>query len=132
MFLLDFLFYYITLYFIKRPQALSWSTPEQRAIYALSLITTCWLLGLEFFIVINFLQPINSNYLFINVFFTFGLMSLYKYIYVTNGRLEFLRSTGYSFLNLNENLCIVIAWMVMLLSAFFPCAVLISHMPPNK
>ncbi len=81
--LLDFLMYYLTLYFVKRPQALSWSSPEQRGIYALTLITTSWALALEFCFVVLFFKSINADYIYLNLFVAFGLNLVYNYIYVT-------------------------------------------------
>jgi hypothetical protein len=127
--LLDFLMYYLTLYFVKRPQALSWSSPEQRAIYGLSLITTSWLMALEFCFVVLFFRDINSYYIMLNVLVALGLMWIYNYIYLTRKRLDLLRSSGFNFFNLNDNICISIACVVLLVSFGLPCAVLVLNMP---
>jgi hypothetical protein len=127
--LLDFLMYYLTLYFVKRPQALSWSSPEQRAIYGLTLITTSWVLALEFCFVVLFFRSINSDYIFLNLFVAFGLNWIYNYIYVTKKRLDLLKSSGFNFINLNDDICILIAWVVLLVSFGLPCAVLVLNMP---
>jgi len=126
--LLDFFMYYLTLYYIKRPQTVSWSSPEQRAIYAVSLITTSWLLSLEFCLFIYVFKPINPDYLFFDVLAAFGLMWIYEYIYVKEKRLEVLRSSGFKFFNLNDNLCISMAWIGLIVSFALPFAVLVLSM----
>jgi len=127
--LLDFLMYYLTLYFVKRPQALSWSSPEQRAIYGLSLITTSWLMALEFCFFMLFFRNINSDYLLLNVIVALGLMRIYNYIYMDRKRLDLLRASGFNFFNLSDNICIIIACVVLLVSFGLPCAVLVLNMP---
>ena len=126
---LDFFMYYLSLYYIKRPEAVSWSSPEQRAIYALSLITTSWLLALEFFVFVYFFKPVNSEYLLLNILIVFGLLRIYNYIYVTRRRLDKLRSSRFNFFNLNENICMLIAFIGLIISFILPCAILVLNMP---
>lgn len=56
MIIVDFLFYYLALYFTQNKQTLNWSTPEQRDVYALALISISWMIALLFFVLVYVLK----------------------------------------------------------------------------
>jgi len=131
MILLDFIIYYLTLYFTNRPKTVSWTSPVERAIYALSLITTSWILAIQFFIIIHFGIDIESRALWIYVLIALGLMWLYKYIYITKSRLKLISSLPVRLkknLKLNDIQCVVLSWLILLISFALPFVVLISNM----
>ncbi len=129
MIILDFIFYYLALYFIKRPQTISWSTPQDRAGYALALITTSWLMALLFFVQLYIVKvsKMNSSYLYVFIPIALSLMWLFKYIYVTKSRYLKIASAK-SGINTSANQSIVIAWLILLGSFALPFIILISDM----
>lgn len=125
MILLDFLFYYLALYFTKRPQTLSWSNPVQRASYCLGLISTSWLMAILFFTLIHIVRnkKFDSNYMILLVPVAIILIWGFGYIYDTKGRYNSISNN--QILKLNENLGIAIAWIVLLISFASPFIILL-------
>jgi hypothetical protein len=130
MIILDFIFYYLALYFTKRPQTDSWSTPEDRAGYALALITTSWLMAFLFFTLVYILKATNFNSAYIYGFVPIALllMWLYQYVYVTKSRYLKLTSAKFRITELSDSLGIAIAWLILLGSFALPFIILISSM----
>jgi hypothetical protein len=121
MILLDFLFYYLSLYFTKRTQSVTWSTPKQRAAYALGLISTSWLMSIH--VTLYVLNIINYNISYIYVIASLLLIWLYNYVYITKERYE-----GIDPPSINDGLGIGIAWFILLFSFSLPFAILILNM----
>ena len=128
MILLDFIFYYLALYFTKRPQTLFWSTPTQRASYCLGLISTSWLMAILFFTLIHIVRNKNfdSNYLILLVPIAIILIWGFGYIYDTKGRYNSISNN--KIIKVNENLGIAIAWIVLFTSFASPFIILLLDM----
>jgi hypothetical protein len=130
MFIFDFLFYYLALYFTKRKQTLVWSTPESRTAYALGLTTTCWILALIFFILVYILKTkdFNGIYIYSLIPVSLSLIWLFGYIYTTKGRYKLLKTSDAAFLKISEISGIVTAWFILFFSFALPFIILISDM----
>ena len=130
MIILDFTFYYLTLYFTRKGSSLTASTPSQRAAYALGLITTSWIIAIIFFTLVYVLKTKNfdGSYLFILLPIAMGLIWLYQYIYIKKSRYYLLKSSGNFLFNIDENWGIFIAWVILFISFAMPFIVLISNM----
>lgn len=130
MIILDFIFYYLVIYFKNRPQTISWSTPEDRAGYALALITTSWLMAFLFFTLVYILKASNFNsaYMYGFVPIALFLMWLYQYVYVTKSRYLKFTSPKFRGTELSDNLGIIIAWLILLGSFALPFIISISNM----
>ena len=88
---LDFLFYYLTLWFEEHKQNLKWSTPLERAIYVLGIITICWIISFnEIIQMFFFKETIKSISTILIIVIGLGIMELYKYIYITKKRYELI------------------------------------------
>jgi hypothetical protein len=130
MIILDFIFYYLALYFTKRPQTLSWSTPVERAGYALALITTSWLIAIVILIQLYIIKDskITSSFMYFFVPIALFLMWIYQYTYVTKSRYSRLTSAKSTITGLSDNLGITLAWLILLGSFALPFIILISNM----
>jgi len=130
MILVDFIFYYLALYFTKRPQTIARSTPVERASYCLGLITTSWLLAAMFFIKIYVVKSTNlsQGYWMLLIAITIFLIWLYGYIYDSKGRYSFLLNSRKKIFNINAILGMSIAWVILLLSFSCPYIILINSM----
>jgi len=89
MIVLDFLFYYMTYWFDKNKDKLSWSTPIQRSTYAIGLMT----MGLIYSINECFELGKNKSLQFHIPWFVYlicalAVMKLYDYIYNTKNRYQ--------------------------------------------
>ena len=89
MIVLDFLFYYMTYWFDKNKDKLSWSTPIQRSTYAIGLMT----MGLLYSINECFELGKNKSLQFHIPWFVYlicalAVMKLYDYIYITKDRYQ--------------------------------------------
>jgi len=130
MILFDFLFYYLALYFTKRPKTLSWSNPVQRASYCLGLVSTSWLITILFFTLIHVIRDknFNSNYMTLLVPIALLLMWCFGYIYDTKGRYYSISNSNSQILKVNGNLGMLIAWLVLLISFASPFLILLLNM----
>jgi hypothetical protein len=91
MIILDFLVYYLTKFYEGRPEKLSWSTPVERAVYVVGVITIFWLLVIEeiicFFIIKTTLKIFP---IVLGGIIGLLIMQLYLYIYVKKYRFELI------------------------------------------
>jgi hypothetical protein len=99
MIILDFLFYYLTLWFEEHKDKLKWSTPLERSIYVMGLVTCLWLFSIWELIEIFILKPVILRHLpeIPFVILSLAIMQLYKYIYFTKKRYELISSSKYNF-----------------------------------
>ena len=130
MIILDFLFYYLALYFSNRPKTLSWSNPVQRASCCLGLMSTSWVIAILFFILIHVVKNynFNSNYMILLVPIALILIWFYGYVYDTKGRYYSVSNSNSQILKINENLGMSIAWLVLLISFASPFIILLLDM----
>jgi hypothetical protein len=91
MIILDFLVYYLTKYYEGRPKLLSWSTPIERAIYVVGLITILWLLVTEEVICFFVLKTTLKIFpIVLGGIVGLLIMQIYTYIYVKKCRYDLL------------------------------------------
>jgi hypothetical protein len=89
MIVLDFLFYYLTFWFNKNKDKLSWSTPIQRSTYVVGLMTMGLLFSINEFFELKHIAIVQFH--ISKLFFVLGAlatMKLYDYIYISNNRYE--------------------------------------------
>jgi len=127
MIILDFLFYYLALYFFSRPKTLFWSNPVQRASYCLGLMSTSWVIAILFFTLIHVVRKFNfnSNYMILLVPTALILIWFYGYVYDTKGRYYSVSNSNSQILKINQNLGMSIAWLVLLISFASPFIILL-------
>lgn len=120
---LDFLFYYFTDWFTKNRDKLSWSSPIERTVYAMGIFTMFWLVSIGELIQVLLGKQVDFNISLVP-FVVVGLliMQLYKYIYITKDRYNFILSTDYKAFNTSENTGIIIAIIFAFFSTILPFA----------
>ncbi len=113
---LDFLVYYLTYWFEKNKKKLVWSTPLQRAIYAIVFAMAGLFSFIETILESTFLKQSNFKISsFFIVLVAVVLNQLLNYIYVKQGRYESISTIGF---NLNNNMGVTIS-----ISVIFLCAI---------
>lgn len=108
MIIFDFLIYNLTNWYTTHRNGLKWSTPLERAIYVVGIITMLWLF--DFWIIINTFLLKNdtlkgSSMPFVISFVILGLviMQIFQYIYNKKGRLERLNQAPNKPFNASDN-----------------------------
>jgi O-antigen/teichoic acid export membrane protein len=94
MIIIDYLFYYLTTHFTNYKEKLSWSTPLERTIYAVGIVTMFWMVSIWEMVELiltktipwNNLKP--THFAIIGAVLGFGIMQIYQYIYVKRRRFE--------------------------------------------
>jgi len=124
----DFLFYYLALYFDRNPKTISWSTPAQRAGYALGLIVTSWTLAVQFFCFIYIIKNSNYSVSFWQVLIAIGLVYLFQYIYINKSRYMYIKSSSFESFKVADNTGIILAWVTLIASFALPFIILIASM----
>lgn len=111
MIIIDFLVYYLTYWFEKNKKKLIWSTPLQRAIYAIMLAAT----GVSIFVEVLLEGTIwkengfkISKYIY--VLLAVGLNFLLEYIYIKRGRYKKVAAKGF---NINTRTGTIISMIVI-------------------
>jgi hypothetical protein len=99
MIILDFLFYYLTLYYTEHKDRLIWSTPLEWTTYVVGTITLLWIISIceavELLIIKTLKFPPELPFLVTGVIIALAIMQFYKYIYFTRDRLKFIHSTDF-------------------------------------
>jgi len=120
---LDFLFYYLAIWFTQNKQKLTWSTPFERATYALTILTIFWIFTfwqlIEFFLIKDEYYTIPKIPLFIA---GICLLFLYQYIYINKNRYEIITSPNYRQFKTKDRKGILIVILFALFSAILPFA----------
>ena len=117
------MFYYFTNWFTQNNDKLSWSSPLERTVYAMGVFTMFWLVSIG-----EILQYLMGKQVDFNItlvpFVIIGLliMQLYKYIYITKNRYDFILSTHYRAFDINEKTGIAIAIIFAFFSTILPFA----------
>ena len=88
MIVFDFIFYYLTYWFTKNKEKLSWSTPPERAGYAMGLMVVDTVFSIR--ILINHYNPSFQSTISLLYFLIIGLgaMLFFQYVYVSRNRYE--------------------------------------------
>ena len=121
--LIDFLFYYLTLWFNKNKQQLAWSSPQERAAYAIAVLVLFWALTVWQIIEKLFLK--NEYYKIQKIpLLVAGVCALFvfQYIYITKNRYDLIVSSRYRQFKTNETKGVRIVIMFGLISAILPFA----------
>jgi hypothetical protein len=134
MILLDFIYYYLNLFFTARKETLGWTTPGKRSAYSLALITLSWIMSISFFLLINVFdnKSIGGTYLYVLIPVGLGLIALYEYIYITKERIKLIEESEIKLFHLNPYVGISIAWIILFLSFMSPFAILILNLIAQK
>jgi hypothetical protein len=129
MIVLDFLFYYLTYWFEKHKDKLKWSTPLERAVYAVGLMSTLWIYS--FGEILRYTVK-GFDYKFsmiIYILIGLGIMQLYKYIYIIKSRYQLLVSRKTNPGNVSIKIGTTISIIVMFISVLLPLIVLLIFVP---
>jgi hypothetical protein len=119
--ILDFLFYYFTLWFTQNKQKLVWSTPLERAAYAITIFTIFWIITIWEISVFTLPQFKNFNITAIPLAIAgFCVLFLYRYIYINRNRYELITSPNYRKFKISDKNGILIAIIFGLTSAVIP------------
>jgi len=130
MIVLDFLFYYLTYWFDKNKDKLSWSTPIQRSTYAIGLMTMgvlysineCFELGKDKSLQIHIPW-------FVYLICTLAVMKLYDYIYITKNRYERITTEIPAKMKISDDTGAIICMAVVALLILSPFIVTIILVP---
>ena len=128
MIILDFLFYYLTYWFDKNKQKLAWSTPLERTIYAVGLMSGTLILALDQFL--EFKYPYLFTVLipkWIFIILVLLIMQLYKYIYIIRNRYQFVVSKNS--LKIDKDIGAYICIGMLILSFLAPFIVIMITIP---
>jgi len=130
MIVLDYLFFYLTYWFNKNSDKLSWSSPIERSSYAIGIATTTLIYSMA-----DFYATINKNlgFHFPKIIFLvlgLGIMQLYDFLYVKKGRYDLVASINYNKFNKNNYTSgIIISWIVIGVCFFLPFIVFMIFVP---
>ena len=127
---IDFLVYYLTYWFEKNKKKLVWSTPLQRAIYAIMLASA----GLFAFIETSLEETVwkQSGFkvsIYVYVLAAVGLDFLLEYIYIKRGRYEKVAAKGFN-INTRTGVIIAIITIFFCIVGWLICFMII--VPPGK
>jgi hypothetical protein len=119
--ILDFLFYYFTLWFTQNKQKLTWSTPLERAAYAVTIFTIFWIATIWEISLFALPQFKNYNVTAIPLFIAgICVLLLYQYIYINRNRYELITSPNYRKFKISDKNGILIVITFGLMSAIIP------------
>lgn len=125
---LDFLFYYLTLWFEEHKDKLKWSTPLERAVYAVGLVTMSWLYTLSQ--ILNYTNVISVKiFLWHYIIAALIIMQVYKYVYIKQKRYQLLLSRDRRPGSVNTRTGIIISIIIVLLSLILPFILIIIFVP---
>ena len=121
MFILDFLIYYLTLWFTERQEKLRWSTPLERAIYAVGIASILWIFVLEELICF-FVLKTSLKIAPIIVVIVIGLiiMQAYSYIYIKRKRYKLINNSASERFKTGDKTGKVLSITFILLSFIIP------------
>jgi len=86
---LDYLVFYLTIYFEKNKKDTNWSTPLQRTCYAIGLASVALIFSLNKFLIFeNFLHSGFEIPKLCFVILALMIMKLYEFIYITKNRYQ--------------------------------------------
>jgi hypothetical protein len=127
--ILDFLYYYLTNWFNKNQSQLKWSSPMERASYALGLASLGFLYGIGELLEFTLLKFNLPKYLFI--FIGLGLMQLYDFIYIKRKRYDSIDPLNSFKLvkNIDDKYRVAIAIIVIFISILSPFIILVLFVP---
>ena len=132
MVILDFLFYYLTYWFNKRKNLLSWSSAKQRSSYAIGLASMAALFALAELLAFTVFRGIDFHLIkFLFLFLGLALMYIYDFIYIKKGRYESINASirFKSFRKLSEENRSKIAVFIIVLCFLFPFLIFILNVP---
>jgi hypothetical protein len=129
MIILDFLFYYLTYWFEKNRDKLTWSTPIERSSYIIGLATTTFLVAIAeifaFTIFKNSEFPI-PKFIFVGV--GLGIMYLYDFLYIKKERFATISEED-KIKTKNPQTGIVITMTILLIAILLPAIIFICFVP---
>lgn len=131
--IIDFLVFYYTLYFDRNKKLHSWSTPLQRANYAVGIVLEIWLMILgevfEFVAKRNDSVSYTTGMLFILSILFF--MYILDYIYDKKGRYLHITSSQYKKFKVSNSTGIIISIVFLFFSSITFFALMILFNPPK-
>jgi len=126
--ILDFLFYYLTYWFEKNKDKLSWSTPLQRSSYAIGLATIALIFSVTQ--ILGFTIYKNNDFHFPKLLFVLlglGIMWLYDYVYIKRDRYQQIYSKYNN--TINKGAGIIIAFALIAIFILSPFIVITIFVP---
>ena len=119
MIFLDCLIFYLTIWFEEHKEKLSWSTPIEREIYVVGIVTILWLFVLEEIICFFILKTtLTIAPLILVIILDLAIMQGYSYIYIKKNRNELINSSKrFTF---NKNTGKILSIIFVLLSFIVP------------
>lgn len=128
MFIIDYLIYFLTCWFEENNDKLKWSTPLQRACYALGMATIC-LFGAVCIIVISKSTKSLSDIDFIcSVLVGLVIISIYNFIYIKMNRYNLILISR--FRNYNKKRGMTLSLVFVAFSFLLPCVFAICFIKP--
>jgi hypothetical protein len=119
---LDFQFYYLTVWFEKTRDKLKWSTPIERTCYAMGLGTVSLFFGVYILAQYTIFRSlkIGITWIFLLVI-GFGSILAYRYIYIKQERLQTIQPSNFLLLkNMSEQNRMKLAMGIFLLLIISP------------
>jgi ABC-type Fe3+ transport system permease subunit len=125
--ILDFIIYYIALYFTRNSQLLSWSSAIERSCYVISIATgfwifTFWEITTDYVLKETNTHPLPTIQIIIVVI---CILLLYQYIYINRKRYELITSKNYRQFRVKDKNGIVIVIIFCIISFLLPFALAI-------
>lgn len=119
MIILDFLIYYLTLWFDRKKDSLSWSTPTQTACYAVGLMTMGLLYSINEWVEYDGAKSLQFHFpKLLYLVMALAVMKLYDYIYTTKNRYQLIAKTVPLRFNISDEtgtmICIGLAFLTIL------------------
>ena len=125
MIILDFPIFYLTLWFSSHKEQLKWSTPIERAIYAMGLVTLLWTISILEIVHIFIIKDVNQFRVPLIPAVLIGLLAMfiYQYIYISKKRYQFILSSKHKSLDISSNTGKAISIIFVLFSFVLPYAI---------
>lgn len=129
MIIIDFVFYFVVLFFKKNPQRLKWSTPIQITSYLVGTATLLYILALIELLKFTVMKWIDFGYItkFAFVITALLLMELYDYIYGKKKRYEKISDMKFTKIKYRTGF---ILSLIFIFGSFFLAALIFIHFVP--
>ncbi len=133
MIILDFLYYFLSHWFEIHRERLKWSTPVQRASYAIGIGTLGFLYSVLLIVQLT-IDKYRSLHVptWILVLLILGIIQLYDYVYITKDRYGYITSEKFSkFNNIDKTRGTIISISFILLMIALPITIAVIFIQPD-
>jgi hypothetical protein len=117
----DFLIYYLTTYFERNRNLLSWSSPLERTCYATGLAATGFLYSVQQVLQLTVFHKAPVHFArIIFLLIALGLMKLFGYLYIDRNRYDFISSNDLKRPKVKYSTGVSISIVIVFLCIFSP------------